>query len=160
MWRVDTMTAKWIACVGLLGFLAVPAVAGDRPGKGEASRPTVLLKTEVEIRGVLSATETGVTVTVREESVKDTIWTTGEEAVWQLDLGGVGELQKKVRALNGKQVVVTGTARLLGVRTVTYKTLQQPAYESLQPSRPQLGSQSVLVVEHKIKVGTLQAAGK
>ena len=154
------MPAKWVACVGLLGFLAVPAVAGDRPGKRDVPRPTVLLKTEVEVRGVLSATEKGVTVTVREESVKDTIWTTGEEAVWQLDLGGVDELKKKAPALNGKQVVVTGTARLLGARTVTYKTLAQPAFESLRPSRPQFASQSVLVVEHTIKVGTLQAAGK
>ena len=99
----------------------------------------------MELRGVLSCTEKAVTVSIDKENK------------WVLDFGNEKELRAKAKDLNGKTVLVEGSATL---RYKT-KTVTQAHRDDRRDNRndPDL-TMSVWDAEPKVAVKSLVAATK
>src|SRR5262245_31268107 len=105
-----------------LGTLLIVFVVGALgAGRSAAAQepPGVTLSLSVELRGTLTFADKQATVRVHESKPGDLA--ARVEAVWTLDLTADKALLKEAKQLDGKQVIVTGTCRLLGVKTETRK---------------------------------------
>jgi hypothetical protein len=75
-------------------------------GKGPAPADSVKVKVEVELRGTLSHTEKETTISLDKERLMQ----------WVLEFGDDQEMRAKAKGLEGKVVVVKGSAILRGIR--------------------------------------------
>ena len=135
------LTCTLLGFAPLLGpFWSVRADEGPSGASGY-----VKIKVEVELRGVLSCTEKAVTVSIDKENK------------WVLDFGNEKELRAKAKDLNGKTVLVEGSATL---RYKT-KTVTQARRDDRRDNRndPDL-TMSVWDAEPKVAVKSLVAATK
>lgn len=105
----------------------------------------VKVKVDVELRGVLSCTDKAATISISKKEWKDK-W------VWELDFGKDKEMRAKAKDLNGKTVLVEGSAVLIGVDSVTKRDLLDP--------RGALRTDSNLDLESKVRVKSLVVATK
>jgi hypothetical protein len=160
------MWMKWLLIAGVLGLVPAPAWAEGKTAAPAKPASYVKLKVEVEICGKLSCTDKGVTVTVSERDYSSG-FLAEKDAAWELDLSGAKELLQKAKDLHGKPVVVQGVSVLLGVGTQTRKVLTGCATPPPTPVSPPPPppvetevSYPVLVVEHKVKVTTLEAVAQ
>lgn len=111
------MRAKWFLLVGAAGLWAASVLADDQK---EAPKPVdsyVKIGIVVELKGTLAHTPKGTFVTAQEQTEGPfTTKPKGEIMTWELDLSKVEDLQALARKLNGKTVVVAGTAELRKTR--------------------------------------------
>src|SRR5262249_13398883 len=161
-----SMGPKWVLIVGTLGALMTWALADSDTATAAQPASYVKLKVEVEVCGKLSYTDKGVTVTVSERDYSSG-FLAEKDAAWELDLSGAKELLQKAKDLHGKPVVVKGVSVLLGVGTQTRKVLTgsttPPPTPASPPPPPPVETEvsyPVLIVEHKVKVTTLEAAAQ
>jgi hypothetical protein len=84
------------------------AAEKDAAEEKAAAKSYVKIMVEVELRGVLSCTEKAATVSIGERNVQ----------VWVLDFGENKEMRAKAKPLDGKTVLVKGTAILHETVTV------------------------------------------
>jgi colicin import membrane protein len=134
--------------------------------KKAADNSYVKVKVEVELRGVLTYTDEQITLSVvTPEAKKDQF----EEVKWVLDFGDEKEMRGKAKGLDGKAVLVTGSAILRGIKSETVKEWERPGGGRPmfdQTGRPVLGTveklvtRSVLDLEPKVAVKSLVAATK
>jgi hypothetical protein len=108
-----------ILCVlgaGLISTTAVPA--GDEKAAQPSKESYVKVRVEVEVRGVLAATNKTVTVAARDRvynlfSDAEEVTREGAPAtVYTLEFVRAKDLRELAKALDGKEVVVTGMSEL------------------------------------------------
>jgi len=106
----------WVLGVGLVTAAAVPA--GDEKAAHPSKDGYVKVRVEVEVKGVLAATEKSVTVAARDRVYN--LFSDAEEipregvpaTVYTLDFVRAKDLRELAKALDGKEVVVTGMSEL------------------------------------------------
>ena len=115
-----------ILCVLGISLITANVVpAGDEKATLRSKESYVKVRVEVEVRGVLSATEKSVTVAARDRVYN--LFSDAEEipregvpaTVYTLDFVRAKDLRELAKALDGKEVVVTGMSEL---RTVVQPT--------------------------------------
>jgi hypothetical protein len=151
--------------VFLVALVLLTARAGATdggPAKGNPPASFVKVKVEVELRGILTVANKGVTVLVHEPDFDPAVLTeVMKSRKWVLDLGAAKGLRKKARRWSGKAVIVRGSATLLGVKAQTfrYKGAVPAIYPALKA--PDLvGTRAVLDLERRVEVKELTKAGK
>jgi hypothetical protein len=105
----------------------------------------VKVRVEVELRGVLSCSDEAVTIS------------TDKEHKWVLDFGEDKETRAKAKRLDGKTVLVKGSAILRGIKTETPDT---PENTYLKERGKPPKTIPVLDLEPKVAVKSLVAAAK
>jgi membrane protein involved in colicin uptake len=110
--------------------------------KKAAANSYVKVKVDVELRGVLSYTEEAVTIRI------------GEKDKWVLDFGADKEMRAKAKGLDGKTVLVEGSAILRSIRTPKKRGGE------LDPREMTRGEEAFLDLEPKVAVKSLVAATK
>jgi hypothetical protein len=145
--------------LGLWCAFVAPVLADEKEEKPEASRPksSVTLTLGVELDGVLKYAEDAVTITVKVYPRGDRGGAQVDE-VWTLDLDGAKDLRKTAKQLDGKAVVVRGACRLIGVKTETHKYKYGPLTIKEAKMPEAIASASVLDVEHRVRVQSLEPA--
>jgi len=120
--------------------------------KKAADNSYVKVKVEVQLRGVLTYTDEAVTLSVvTPEFGTDQF----KEVKWVLDFGDEKEIRAKAKSLDGKTVLVTGSAILRGIQS---ETKEDRASKVL--GGPGVAVESFLDVEPKVAVKSLVAATK
>jgi hypothetical protein len=107
-----------------------------------AANSYVKVKVEVELRGVLTCSKEASTISI------------GKKHKWVLDFGEDKEMRAKAKALDGKTVLVQGSANLRGIISETTKELF--GGRSGYPLR----TKSFLDLEPRVAVKSLVAATK
>jgi hypothetical protein len=127
----------------LLGFgFLLGLFWGARADEGTSgAEGYVKIKLDVELRGVLSYTDKAATISISKA------W-----GVWVLDFGEDKEMRAKAKGLNGKTVLVEGSAFLRGVNSETKR--------NLDPRGPGVRTDSYLDLEPKVAVKSLVVATK
>jgi hypothetical protein len=123
----------------------------------EAKSPAggyVKVKLEVELRGVLSCADEAITISIDKKDK------------WVLDFGEDKEMREKAKGLDGKTVLVKGSAILRGIQSksgLEYReeTQAERAMRKGAAREPHgIRTKSVLDLEPKIAVKSLVAATK
>jgi hypothetical protein len=138
-------------------FVAL-AVLVTAPAAGQDGKPVagVKVKVEVELRGVLSFTEKDITIVVQESEFDPRLLAEVQKArTWTLDLGDAKDLRAKVKSLDKKTVVVTGSARLLGISTQTFHYKGGVPLTIADKAPDMVGTRSALDLEHRVQVKSL-----
>jgi hypothetical protein len=119
-----------------------------------AANSYVKVKVEVELRGVLTCTDEAVTISIvtAEEFGRDRF----KEIKWVLDFGEEKEMRAKAKSLDGKTVLVKGSAILRGIRSETWKG----GFDLGGRRGGGLETKSVLDLEPRVAVKSLVAATK
>jgi hypothetical protein len=123
-----------------------------------AANSYVRVKVEVELCGVLTSTdEAAILSIITHKSGTDQF----EEVKWVLDFGEANEIRRKARSLDGKTVLVTGSAFLRGVKSETWQDygLRFRGRRQPGPEDPfEIVTRSVLDLEPKVAVKSLVVA--
>jgi hypothetical protein len=104
-----------IAALVVLGVVAAGKGDGGKPAPGPSKDSYVKMRVEVEIRGTVHITEKDATVTAlyRGYSFTDeNKVTNSREETWKLDFSKARDLHGTAKALDGKEVVITGLSEL------------------------------------------------
>jgi hypothetical protein len=138
------------------GALTIVLVFGAVTTAARAQPSGVTLTLSVELRGKLVQKDKQIAVHVLEAEPGDPAQKA--ESIWMLDLADDKELAKLAKQFDGKDVIVHGTCRLLGIKTQTRKykagALTQP--ENKLPL--QVATSSSLDLERVVRVQSLKLA--
>jgi hypothetical protein len=119
------MRSALLLSLGLTLVAVTTTPAGDKKDAQPSKESYVKVRVEVEVRGVLAASDKVVTVTARDRvynlfSDAEEITREGVPAtVYTLDFVRAKDLRELAEALDGKEVIVTGMSEL---RTVVQST--------------------------------------
>src|SRR5262245_6272773 len=103
-----------IRLAAVLIVVTAAGSAGAQKPKADPAAPAGSAKmgVVVELTGLLKVTEKGAEVTFTGSDYNDQGIYLTQTFVWQLDLSRSARLRKKAVALDGKEVVIEGTARV------------------------------------------------
>jgi hypothetical protein len=134
--------------------------------KRAAADSFVKVRVEVELRGVLASTDEAVTITVVTPFGPDEF----KEVKWVLDFSDEKELRARAKSVDGKSVLVKGTAVLRGIESLAeleYRKVDQDPEEALRRGPIRRGEgpsgirmKSVIDLEPKIAVKSLVVVTK
>jgi hypothetical protein len=149
------------AIVVLIAFVIVAARAGAENVGVKSPASYVKVKLEVELRGVLSFANKEVTIRVQESEFDPGLLAeVQKERKWTLDLGRSKGLLDKAKGLDGKIVIVKGSATLLGINTQTLRYKGGVPLICADKAPDLTGTRAVLNLEHKVEVRSLTRAPK
>jgi hypothetical protein len=111
----------------LAALMAAVVVGGHAAAQGQKPPPAgkAKMRVLVELTGLLKVTEKGASLTFTNSDVDPWDLISSRTVVWQVDLSRSAKLRKKAAELNGKEVIVEGTAE------VWIKEFQRPATPSM-----------------------------
>ncbi len=133
--------------------------AENKAAEEKVANSYVKVKVEVELRGVLTCTDEAATLSIVTDPftevrrLHDFAEFKEVEVKWLLDFGAEKESRAKAKALDGKTVLVTGSAILRGVKSETVKP-------EVANREGRIVTRSVLDLEPKVVVKCLVAATK
>jgi hypothetical protein len=103
--------------IGLCLIVAAAAIAGDENPIQPSKESYVKVRVEVEMRGLLRATDKGITVTARDQMYNlfndaEEITDASRATAYTLDFARAKDLRELAKDLSSKEVVVTGISEL------------------------------------------------